>query len=216
MSLRLEAIALKLPEFTLSVEADLSAPITGLFGPSGSGKTSLLEVIAGIRRPDTGRVVLHGRTLTETAQRLHIPSAKRGVGYVPQDLALFPHLNAGANLHYGYRADGSNEALPRHVIEVLELSTLLSRPIHRLSGGEQQRIALGRALLASPQILLLDEPLSNLDDRLKERILPYFKAIYAEFKVPMIYVTHSRSELGSLTDQVLHLRYGTLEDGGVE
>lgn len=210
MSLLLKNILLKQADFTLEVDAELTAPITGLFGPSGSGKTTLLEIIAGLRRPDEGQVVLHGRTLTDSRQHLHVRPAQRRVGYVPQDLALFPHLNAGANLHYGFRAQSSGRISPDRVITVLELSTLLSRPVHRLSGGEQQRIALGRALLADPQLLLLDEPLSSLDDRLKERIIPYFKAIHAEFKVPMIYVTHSSQELTALCDEVLYLNQGKL------
>lgn len=211
MSLRLEGLSLKLAAFTLRVDADLSAPITGLFGPSGSGKTTLLEIIAGLRRPDAGRITLHGRTLTAKETGLHIPPAQRGVGYVPQDLALFPHLNAHENLHYGFRARISDNTLPGRVIEVLELSDLLSRPIHRLSGGEQQRVALGRALLASPKVLLLDEPLSNLDDALKARILPYFKVIHAEFHIPMVYVTHSRMELTALSAEVLNLQQGNLQ-----
>lgn len=212
MSLRLENLTLKLAAFTLQVNADLTAPITGLFGPSGSGKTTLLEIIAGLRRPDAGQVILHGRTLTDTQTGLHIPPAQRGVGYVPQDLALFPHLNANENLHYGFRARVSDSTLPGRVIETLALSDLLSRPIHRLSGGEQQRIALGRALLASPKVLLLDEPMSNLDDALKARIIPYFKAIHAEFNIPMVYVTHSRMELTALSAEVLCLHQGTLQE----
>ncbi|TLD70879.1 ATP-binding cassette domain-containing protein [Phragmitibacter flavus] len=211
MSLKLENLTLQLAEFTLSVSTQLSAPITGLFGRSGSGKTTLLEIIAGIRRPSAGRIVLNDQTLTDIPQNVHIPPAKRQVGYVPQDLALFPHLNASANLHYGFRAVSANSTLPGRVIELLELSTLLSRPIQRLSGGEQQRIALGRALLASPKLLLLDEPLSSLDDRLKERILPYFKAIHDEFKIPMIYVTHCQWELTKLCDEVLTLHQGQLQ-----
>lgn len=208
MSLQVENIVLRLADFTLSVSADLTAPITGLFGPSGSGKTTLLEIIAGLRKPHCGRIVLHGEPLTDIPQRIHLPPAKRRVGYVPQDLALFPHLNAGENLRYGFRKHTIDAPLPDRVIELLELPALLSRPIHQLSGGEKQRIALGRALLAGPKILLLDEPLSSLDERLKERILPYFKAIHEEFKVPLIYVTHSRQELGALCDEVLTLHQG--------
>lgn len=208
MSLRLENILLPLAEFTLEIDADFPAPITGIFGPSGAGKTTLLEIIAGLRRPRAGRVLLNGRTLTDVGQHLHVPPESRRVGYVPQDLALFPHLSAGENLHYGMRPAGAAQLPPKRVVDVLELGPLLSRPIHRLSGGEQQRIALGRALLAEPQVILLDEPLSNLDDRLKERILACIQDVQKEFQVPVVYVTHSQWELSRICDTVVHLARG--------
>lgn len=210
MSLRLEQIALPLAAYTLEFDAEFSAPITGLFGPSGAGKTTLLEIIAGLRRPKSGRVILNERPLTNAATRLHVPSERRRVGYVPQDLALFPHLSAGQNLHYGLQPDGKAQLPPKRVVDVLELGTLLSRPISQLSGGEQQRVALGRALLAGPEILLLDEPLSNLDDRLKERILDCIQEIQREFRVPVVYVTHSQWELSRICDTVFHLDKGRL------
>ncbi len=214
MSLQLRQIEHRLPDFMLAVDVEISAPITGLYGPSGAGKTTFLEIVAGLRRPQRGSVVLHGRSLTDTAQRIHVPIEHRRVGYVPQDLALFPHLNAEQNLHYGFKGHDHELASPQRVIEVLELATLLPRPVHRLSGGEQQRVALGRALLAQPQILLLDEPLSSLDDRLKERILPYFKAIQIEFRVPILYVTHSRMELAAICDAVIQMDRGKALAGG--
>lgn len=210
MSLRLEHLALRLDPFTLEVDVEMKAPITGLFGPSGSGKTTLLEIIAGLRQPQRGRVLLNNEVLTDMAARTRVPPELRRVGYVPQDLALFPHLDARANLYFGFRLDDKNSVLPAHVIEVLEIGPLLKRPVFGLSGGEKQRIALGRALLASPRVLLLDEPLSSLDERLKERIFPCFKAIHAEFQVPMLYVTHSRAELAALCDEVLTLEQGRL------
>ena len=208
MSLVLENVSLKLPEFTLEISREISASVTGLFGPSGAGKTSLLEIIAGLRKPTSGRLVLHERVLTDSAKRLQLPPEKRGVGYVPQDLALFPHLNARQNLFFGHRVDSVVQ--PEKVIAVLELEPLLKRDISQLSGGEKQRIALGRALLASPKLLLMDEPLSSLDQRLKERILPYLKAIRIEFTVPMIYVSHSREEIALLCDEVLEMANGRI------
>lgn len=206
MSLVLDNVSLPLADFQLEVDVELGATVTGLFGPSGSGKTSLLEVVAGLRRPATGRVKLHGRLLEDAAARLHVPPEKRQVGYVPQDLALFPHLNARANLHFGHAPDSPIST--DKVVEILELTPLLDRRVHHLSGGEKQRVALGRALLASPAILLLDEPLSSLDQRLRQRVLPYLQAVRAEFSIPMIYVSHARDEIAMLCDEVLEIAGG--------
>lgn len=210
MSLVIEKIVLPLAEFTLEVDVKLSAPVTGLTGPSGAGKTTLLELIAGLRRPQLGSIRLDGERLTDAAAGHFLVPEKRRVGYVPQDLALFPHLDVRANLCYGLRHDEGG--LLEKVIDVLELPTLVKRSIAGLSGGEKQRVALGRALLAGPRILLLDEPLSNLDDRLKEKILPYLHRIRREFAVPMIYVSHSKAELGGLCDEVLVMREGRIRE----
>ena len=210
MALVIENIVLPLAEFTLDLDVTFNAPVTGLTGPSGSGKTTLLELIAGLRRPQRGRIHLDGEKLTETYTGYFLAPEKRRVGYVAQDLALFPHLDVQANLCYGLR-QGKGELFQK-VIEVLELPTLIKRSIDHLSGGEKQRVALGRALLAGPQILLLDEPLSNLDDRLKEKILPYLHRIRREFEIPMIYVSHSRSELGNLCDEVLFMSGGRISE----
>ncbi len=208
MSLVLENIVLPLTDFTLEVNAKLDAAVTGLTGPSGAGKTTLLELIAGLRRPGKGSITLVGEELTNTATRHFLAPEKRRVGYVPQDLALFPHMDVRANLRYGLRQDDGG--LLEKVVEVLELNLLVRRSTAGLSGGEKQRVALGRALLAGPRILLLDEPLSNLDDRLKEKILPYLHRIRSEFSVPMIYVSHSKAELGGLCDEVLVMREGKI------
>ena len=209
MSLVIENLVLELADFTLNVDLRLNAAVTGLTGPSGAGKTTLLELIAGLRRPRHGSITLDGQKLTDVAARHFLVPEKRHVGYVPQDLALFPHLNVRSNLRFGLRHE--NACLLDKVIEVLELSMLTKRSIVSLSGGEKQRVALGRALLAGPRILLLDEPLSNLDDRLKGIILPYLHRIRTEFAVPMIYVTHSKAELCELCDEVLTLHEGRLQ-----
>ena len=208
MSLVLENLVLPLADFTLRVDVKLTAAVTGLSGPSGAGKTSLLELIAGLRKPQNGRITLDDLVLTDVGSKCFLAPEKRGVGYVPQDLALFPHLDALANLRYGLRHD--ENGLLGKVVDVLELTALTKRSISSLSGGEKQRVALGRALLASPKILLLDEPLSNLDDRLKEKILPYLHRIRREFAVPMIYVTHSQAELSGLCDEILGIEQGEL------
>ena len=206
MSLKLEDISLPLADFSLKASVELGAAVTGLFGPSGAGKTSLLEVIAGLRRPTTGRVILHGRVLEDVIRKLHLPPEKRQVGYVPQDLALFPHLSARENLRFGLRQGSAIQE--EKVVDILELKSLLDRRIHQLSGGEKQRIALGRALLASPSLLLMDEPLSSLDQRLKQRVLPYLQAVQTEFAIPMIYVSHARDEIESLCEDVLEIFAG--------
>ena len=208
MSLVLENLVLPLADFTLRVDVKLTAAVTGLSGPSGAGKTSLLELIAGLRKPQNGRITLDDLVLTDVGSKCFLAPEKRGVGYVPQDLALFPHLDALANLRYGLRHD--ENGLLEKVVDVLELTALTKRSIGSLSGGEKQRVALGRALLAGPKILLLDEPLSNLDDRLKEKILPYLHRIRREFAVPMIYVTHSQAELSGLCDEILGIEQGEL------
>lgn len=210
MSLILENIRLPLPEFELSASATLEAPITGLIGPSGSGKTTLLEIIAGLRRPVSGRVMLDGQPLTDCAGRRHVPPEKRRVGYVPQDLALFPHLDAGENLHFGFRGPRRDPHLPARVIEVLEIGGLLSRSISQLSGGEKQRVALGRAVLTCPRLLLLDEPLSSLDEPLKARILPYIRSLHDAFRIPILFVTHSPTELSALCDDIRTIDRGVL------
>lgn len=206
MSLVLDHIKLPLAGFSLEVHAVLSAPVTGLFGPSGAGKTSLLEVVAGLRRPTQGRLELHGRCLLDTAVGLHIAPERRKVGYVPQDLLLFPHLNTRANLHFGHGPE--SRIAPDRVVEILELRPLLERKVHQLSGGEKQRVALGRALLASPAILLLDEPLASLDQRLRQRVIPYLQAVRTEFAIPMVYVSHAREEIAALCDEVLEIAAG--------
>jgi molybdate transport system ATP-binding protein len=212
LTLRLENITLPLASFTLKADLALSAPVTGVRGSSGAGKTSLIEIIAGLRKPATGRVVLNDRVLCDASSRFHLPPEKRRVGYVPQDLALFPHLSTRANLYFGFREGESPAGHAERVIDLLEVRPLLARRVHSLSGGEKQRIALGRALLASPQILLLDEPLSSLDDRLKEKILPYLLSIREEFHLPMIYVTHSSAELKTMCDEVITVEEGRITE----
>jgi molybdate transport system ATP-binding protein len=216
MSLALKNLRLPLAHFPLEIDATLTARVTAIFGPSGSGKTSLLELIAGLRRPTSGSVELSDTVLTDCAAHRFIPPQHRAIGYVPQDGALFPHLNVRQNLLYGF---DTTHARPtglsfEHIVEVLEILPLLNRAIATLSGGEKQRVALGRALLAAPKLLLLDEPLASLDAALKERLLPYLLRIRDEFTIPMIYVTHSPDEVIALCDEALILRSGQIEKHG--
>lgn len=165
MNLALANLRLPLASFALEVDTTVSGRVTAIFGASGAGKTSLLELIAGLRRPVSGTIRLETTTLTDVASRTHVAPERRAIGYVPQEGALFPHFSTRRNLLYGF---DPRRPRPRgltfdHVVSVLELSPLVDRSISTLSGGEKQRVALGRALLSAPRLLLLDEPLRGLD-----------------------------------------------------
>jgi len=216
MTVELSALRLPLARFPLEVDAVLSGRITAVFGASGAGKTTLLEIIAGLRRPTAGTVRIGDAVLTDVAPGVFVRPEQRAVGYLPQEGALFPHLSVRRNLLYGYRERGSRpDGLSfTHVVEVLEIAGLAERRIHTLSGGEKQRVALGRALLAAPRLLLLDEPLAGLDAPLRDRLLPYLARVRDEFAIPMIYVTHSPDEVMALCDDVLILSQGKIEARG--
>jgi molybdate transport system ATP-binding protein len=216
MSVELKGVRLPLAHFTLEVDAILDGRVTAIFGASGAGKTSLLEIIAGLRRPTGGSVRVGGTVLTDAAARTFVAPEKRAIGYVPQEGALFPHLSVKKNLLYGCdphqpRPDGLTFG---HVTDVLEIAALTERAIGTLSGGERQRVALGRALLAAPRLLLLDEPLAGLDAPLRERLLPYLARVRDEFAIPMLYVTHSPDEVMTLCDAVLVLAGGKVTAHG--
>lgn len=204
MSVTLRDVVLPLAEFALEVDVDLPLRTTALCGPSGSGKTSLLEVIAGLRRPERGLIRIDERTLFDRAHHVDVAPRLRRVGYVPQDDALFPHLSGRANMLYGSRNDGELA----HVEQLLELSALGSRPVKQLSGGERKRIALARALLSGPHLLLLDEPLAGVHAGLRERVLKYLVRVRDEFFVPMIYVTHDLSEAAAVCEEVVMIERG--------
>ena len=214
MSLRLELRGVRVPlaEFILEVDLVLDRPVTTLFGPSGAGKTTLLEVIAGLRRPAAGVVAINGEVLT-AAERgaAFVPPRYRKIGYVPQDGALFPHRSVEENLRYGWRPGGPAWA---DVVAALEIGTLLGRSVRDLSGGERRRVALGRALLAAPRLLLLDEPLAGLDDALRDRLGAYLRRVRETFGVPMIQVTHAADEVVSLSDDVVVMAAGRVTRRG--
>ena len=198
--LRLTNILLPLASFDLSLDLELPHRVTAIIGPSGAGKTSLLEVIAGLRKLKSGRVELNETDLTK------LPPETRSIGYVPQDLALFPHLTVERNIYFG--GQGSQRISPEHVLKILEIEPLLNRRVTEISGGEQQRAALARALLASPRLLLLDEPLGSLDTELKSKVLPYLCKVRDEFKIPMLYVTHDRAEAARIAHETVVLERG--------
>ena len=208
-----------LADFELELDASFQARVTSLFGPSGAGKTTILDAIAGLRGIAAGEIEINGKTLVSTKRGINLSPQARGVGYVPQEGALFPHLSVKKNILFGagrgLHAKKTKAFTTDHVIGVLEIGNLLERPVTKLSGGEAQRVALARAILSHPRLLLLDEPLAALDIGLKERILPYLGRVRDEFSIPIIYVTHNMSEVLSLADWVLMIRRGRLIAQGV-
>ena len=192
--------------FVLDMHERLDGGITALFGPSGSGKTTTLDAIAGLRDPREGHITIGGRTLFDSAKGVDLPPHRRHVGYVPQDPALFPHMNVRRNVLYG-RRPGQKLSLET-VTGVLEVGDLLDRQVAALSGGERQRIALARALMSAPDVLLLDEPLAAVDVDRRRRILPYLLRVRDQLRVPVIYVSHDRGEVDQLADRVIVLDQG--------
>jgi molybdate transport system ATP-binding protein len=197
-------LVLPLAEFTLDVSVTMTRGTTALYGPSGAGKTTLLELIAGIRKPRAGRIEMDGGVMCEDG--VWIPPRHRRIGYVPQDDALFPHLSVRQNVFYGAaQAHDSNG-----VIDVLEIGALFDRSVQRLSGGERKRVALARALLTRPDLLLLDEPLAGVDLPLRDRVLEYLVRVREELPVPSIYVTHHMQEVEAICEEIVVLERGRI------
>jgi molybdate transport system ATP-binding protein len=197
----------RLDAFNLAVKFDSTAQVTALSGPSGAGKSTILNAIAGLIRPERGRISVSGRVLTDTASRTFVPRHKRRIGYVFQDARLFPHMSVLANLTYGRKLAGSTAPI-EPVVELLGLGALLNRKPRNLSGGEAQRVAIGRALLADPALLLLDEPLSAIDEARRAEILPFLKRLPDNAGVPILYVSHSTDEIARLAGAVVRLEAG--------
>lgn len=196
---------LSLGKKTLDVNLVKSAPVVGIFGRSGAGKSSILHALAGIVTPTEGHIVIDEQVWFD--DKTNLSPQNRRVGLVFQDAQLFPHKSVMDNLLFGYNniTPSDRRFYPHEIIELLKLDTLTHRPPKNLSGGEKQRVALGRALLYSPKLLLLDEPLSALDCEHKDEILPFFEHIRDTLAIPMLYVSHDKSEIERLTDEVLYL-----------
>ena len=197
--------------FRLSVAFRVDVPVIGLFGRSGSGKTSVINAIAGIATPARGAIHIDGTCLFDSARGIDVAPESRRIGYVFQESLLFPHLDVRANLLYGHRLRPAAEHFidVDKVVALLGLGALLDRRTRALSGGEKQRVAIGRALLAQPRIMLLDEPLASLDAPRKREILDYIRRLRDELSIPIVYVSHSLDEIARLTDTAVILAEGT-------
>ena len=204
---------LDLGDFRLDAAFTGGERVTALFGPSGAGKSTILRLIAGLIRPDEGRIVLAGRTVFDSPAGLNLPARQRRVGLVFQDGLLFPHLSVRQNLLYGpwVRRAPKPAAFDR-TVEILDIAKLLDRAPRRLSGGERQRVAIGRALLSDPAVLLMDEPVSAVDQERRAEILPYLASLTQEFPIPMIYVSHALEEVERLAEKVVRIRGGRIAD----
>ena len=212
---------IQLQRADFSVDAEFSIPskgVLGIFGHSGSGKTTLLRCVAGLEKGTTGRIEVNGKTWLDAKNSLSIQ--QRNIGYIFQESRLFPHLTVAKNLAYGANrnsgsdSDRGNNVDREHLLELLNIGHLLNRRPFQLSGGEKQRVAIGRALLKNPQMLLLDEPLASLDYKRKEEILPFLDKLHDELKIPMLYVSHSMEEVSRLCDYMLVMEQGRVQFNG--
>jgi molybdate transport system ATP-binding protein len=200
------AFTLRQGEFLFEIDQRVESDAVALVGPSGAGKTTLLEAIAGLRSPLDGEIGIGGRTLFAAPGGIDVPARHRQVGYVPQDALLFPHMDVHRNILYG--AGGAPRLALDRVLDMLEIAHLVGRKIDRLSGGERQRVALARALMASPTLLLLDEPFSALDPLLRWRIVPYLQRIRQDLGLPMIVASHDLDLVAAITDTAIELAAG--------
>ncbi len=201
-------ISLPRKNFDVSICESFSSGITGIFGPSGSGKTSLLHAIAGLAHPKEGSISIGQHTVFDSQKHIHIPVEKRNIGYVFQEGRLFPHMSVEKNLMYGIKKNGHNKVNFDEVVELLNLGHILKSKPSQISGGERQRTALGRSLLSSPDILLLDEPFSAVDTNLRKQILPFILRIQQKVKVPTLVVSHDIPDLLKLTSTLCIIKNG--------
>jgi molybdate transport system ATP-binding protein len=206
----------RLGTFELDVAFRSGPGLTALFGPSGAGKTSVINIIAGLVRPQRARVAVDDAVLVDTDRRVFVPKHKRRIGYVFQEARLFPHLSVRHNLLFGrwFASRAGRRESRERIISLLGIEHLLDRRPSRLSGGEKQRVAIGRALLASPRLLLMDEPLASLDAQRKDEILPYVERLRDETRIPIIYVSHSLDEVARLATTMVLMSGGRVDAVG--
>ncbi len=202
----------RIEDFQIQAAFQADSGITALFGPSGAGKTTLINMLAGLRQPDKGRITVHGSDLFNSEKGINLPPERRRLGYVFQESRLFPHMTVAGNLLFGQRL------IPKDtvgldfdgVVELLALEPLLRRRPRTLSGGERQRVAIGRALLAAPRLLLMDEPLANLDAPRRAEILPFIESLRREFNLTIVYVSHNMDEIVRLADHLVVMTDGAV------
>lgn len=201
-------------EAAITAKFNVAEGVTALFGSSGSGKTTVLSAIAGVITPREGRIALNGTVLFDSARGIDVAPERRRIGTVFQDRRLFPHLSVARNLAYGYDIlpPAQREQNFDTIVELLGLASVLNRRPQTLSGGEQQRVAIGRALLMSPHALLMDEPLASLDARRKDEILPYIERLRDSIRLPIVYVTHDEREVARLASKTVTFRDGQAID----
>lgn len=207
-------IKLQRKNFLLNVKSEIDDGITGVYGPSGHGKTSLLNSIAGLVQPDSGFIEIYDSTVFDSKRKINVPVKNRKIGFVFQDIRLFPHLSVKQNLQYGFKKYGKNYVHFKEVIDILDIELLLDKKPVDCSGGEKQRIAMGRALLSGAKILIMDEPFSGVDVCLRNSIIPFLNKINQRFKIPMLIVGHHLPDLLSLTNSLLLLKNGEVKAHG--
>lgn len=206
-------IELRRPGFLAKMNGEISKGITGIFGPSGHGKTTLLNSVAGIINPDSGYIKINNNTIFHASDKVNFSVKNRRVGYVFQDVRLFPHLSIERNLKYGF--SGKNDGdLFDEVTEILKITRLLKKKPDECSGGEKQRVAIGRAILSGSQILLMDEPFSAVDVKLRQEIIPFLMEVNQKFKIPLVVVSHDLPDLLSLTENLILLHNGKVKAHG--
>lgn len=210
------AIRHRLGSFDLDAAFEASGRLTAIFGASGSGKTTIINAIAGLFRPQSAYIEVDGTVLADTKNGIALPAHRRRIGYVFQDARLFPHLSVAQNLNYGvwFTSRSARYASREQIVALLGIGHLLARKPNQLSGGEKQRVAIGRALLSSPRLLLMDEPLAALDQPRKQEILPFIERLRDEMKIPIVYVSHSVAEVARLATDIVVLADGKVAAAG--
>ena len=204
-----------LGDFCLETKFIAGNGITAIFGPSGAGKSTLVNLIAGLMKPNDGYIKIFNELIFDSEQKINVPVNKRGIGFVFQDARLFPHMKVEANLKYSHRFGrmGQIDSFTE-IVKVLNLGQILHRLPGNLSGGEKQRVAIGRVLLSNPKILIFDEPFSGLDEGLKAEVIPYVEFLRDNFNLPILYISHSQSEVARLSDQIVVLEKGRIIEKG--